>query len=79
MKTSWTQGIKDEQREMDVRVAFKSSLILRQRLAEMCGHKIMTSISTKKAQYDTPSWAYTQADLIGYRRALEEIISILED
>jgi len=36
-------------------------------------------LSPNKAQYDSPNWAYQKADDIGYRRALEEIIGLLEE
>lgn len=78
MKTVWTKGL-DTQLEVDVKSAFKSSTVIRARLADLCSEKIDTSLSTNKAQYESPSWAYMQADGIGYRRAMEEVISLLEN
>jgi hypothetical protein len=77
IKTSWTKGLEDDQAER-IRGAFKASSELRERLSLLCEEKIATAMSTHKAQYDSSSWAYLQADAIGYRRALEEIISLLE-
>jgi len=78
MKTSWLQGL-DEQGVKDIKSSFKASPRLRRRLTEICESKIDTSLSTTKKQYDNPNWAYMQADNLGYRRALEEIISLLSD
>lgn len=78
MKTTWIKGL-DPQLEADVKSAFKSSTVVRSRLLDICQEKIGSSLNTNKAQYDCPNWCYQQADLIGYRRALEEVISLLEN
>ena len=77
MKTTWVKGLEEDQHEK-IRGAFKSSSEIRNRLTEICNEKISTAMSTHKTQYDGANWAYEQADAIGYRRALEEIISLLE-
>ena len=76
MKTTWIRGIEEDKHER-IKGAFNSSSEIRNRLTEICNEKIASSLSTHKTQYDGPSWAYEQADAIGYRRALEEIISLL--
>lgn len=77
MKTTWTKGV-DSQLEADIKSAFKSSTVIRARLSEICEDKLGSALTTNKAQYDNPNWCYQQADIIGYRRALEEIVSLLE-
>jgi len=77
MKSTWTKGIEEDQHER-IRSAFKSSTEVRERLTTICEDKISTAMSTHKVQYNNENWAYAQADAIGYRRALEEIISLLE-
>jgi len=77
MKTTWTKGV-DSQLEADIKSAFKSATVVRGRLTDICIEKIETALTTNKAQYDNPNWCYQQADIIGYRRALEEIVSLLE-
>jgi hypothetical protein len=77
VKTTWTKGV-EGQLEADIKSAFKSSTVVRKRLSEICEEKIDSALSTNKAQYDNPNWCYQQADIIGYRRALEEIVSLLE-
>lgn len=81
MKESWTKGL-DEQRTKDIRGDFKSSLLVRKRLAEMLEGKVKTSLvaSLNKSNYETANWAYLMADNVGYARAMNEIINlILED
>lgn len=78
MKTVWTKGL-DEQREADVKSAFKSATVVKKRLTEICEEKVLSALTTNKGQYDNPNWCYQQADIIGYRRALEEIVSLLEN
>jgi len=89
MQHSWTKGLDGDQKK-DIESAFKSATVIRNRLTKICESKIKTSLSTNKAQYDSPNWAnkaqydspnwaYQKADDIGYRRALEEIIGLLEE
>jgi len=78
MKRSLTDGLDGDQ-EKDIQSSFKSATVVRNRLTEICESKIKTSLSPNKAQYDSPNWAYQKADDIGYRRALEEIIGLLEE
>ena len=77
MKTSWTKGL-DEQGEADIKASFKSATRIRARLIELCEEKAATSLTTNKDQYDCPNWCYQQADSVGYRRALSEIVSLLD-
>ena len=78
MQNSWTKGLDGDQKK-DIESSFKSATVIRNRLTEVCESKIKTSLSTNKAQYDSPNWAYQKADDLGYRRALEEIIGLLKE
>jgi len=80
MKTVWTKG-KDKQEVDDIRSTFKASIVIRARLAEILDAKI---VSKERAcmdteEYDCANWAYKQADAQGYKRALSEIISLIND
>jgi hypothetical protein len=79
MKNTWTSHTADEQVKKDVKSSFLSSTVVRKRLKEICNDKIESSYPTDRQQYDNPNWAYMQADNAGYRRALKEIISLLEN
>jgi hypothetical protein len=78
MKASWTQGL-DEQLVKDIRGDFKSSLLTRKRLAKLLEDKIHNADKTamNKEGYDLPNWAFKQADLIGFKRALNEVIELI--
>ena len=79
MKTVWTKGLAgDAKTEMEQ--AFLSSGNMRERLRFLLQEKISTNNSNlrNKENYQNASWAYQQADGIGYERALCEVISLLE-
>lgn len=78
MKTVWTKGLNEQQKE-EIRGAFVGSANLRSRLTHLLNEKIQSrrkdSIGVDK--YDSPGWAYLQADTVGYERALNEVISLI--
>lgn len=78
MKSSWTLGLSEQQVE-EVRREYASSPVLRERLASLLRNKIDVSeaASQSKVNYEKPSWAYHQADANGYKRAINEIISLI--
>lgn len=79
MKTVVTKGL-NEQEQMEIRQEFIASAHLRKRLITLMNERI-DSARTKcisSSSYENPSWAYLQADNVGYERALKEVISILE-
>jgi len=79
MKVCWTKGLSPEKKE-EVRSDFQASGALRERLASILQEKIDASrkASILKDSYESPNWAYLQADINGFVRALEEIQSILK-
>lgn len=80
MKTNWTKGLTAEQ-AMELKKDFVSCPLLRKRLTELSREKIEShrKALVSKEGYANPSWAYQQADGIGYERALLEVISLLND
>lgn len=80
MKTVWFNGL-DKQELQDLKVSLAGSLIMRKRLAKLIVDKIDTSVNTARAKtsYDSPNWAFLQADQRGYERAMVEIISLISD
>jgi hypothetical protein len=78
MKNSWCSGLEpDAKKQMED--YFKSSPILRERLAYIVHNKIKSrnNKSISLEEFDNPSWAYKQADKNGYERALLEIIELI--
>lgn len=80
MKTVWTKGVEAEISK-EIELQFKASAVIRKRLAAILEEKYNTADKSRllKDAYDSPNWAYKQADLVGYHRAITEILSILED
>lgn len=78
MKTSWTKGLNAQERQ-EIEAGFAACAQIRQRLETLINEKVRTkrkeSISVDA--YASPSWAYLQADTVGYERAMKEIISLL--
>ena len=82
MNSLWTKGIKrGSQEAIDVRDAFNGSLAARKRLVEMLEAMQKEEIDSKisDAAYDNPSWAYKQADSVGYMRAIDRLKKVLLD
>ncbi len=77
MKTTWYKGVTDDQIKEDIKSSFLGSTVMRKRLAEICEDKIKSSLTTAEVQYECPNWTYKQADNIGYRRAMKDIINLI--
>lgn len=78
MISTWTAGLTKEEAN-EVRSSFDAAAFLRKRLSDMLEDKINSQRkeSLSKAKYENASWAYYQADVIGYERALNEVISLI--
>ena len=79
MKQSWYKGL-DKDQTSEIKMSFKSALILRKRLISMLEDKELENIRAgrNKDGYDCPNWAYKQADLQGYLRALNDVINLIK-
>ena len=80
MKTTWTDGLEDDQKK-ELKGDFISSQLVRKRLTKLLNDKIDANrISVrKKENYDLAHFPALVADSIGYERALAEIISLIEN
>lgn len=79
MKTIWTSGLSKD-KASELKADFIHSVYLRQRLSEILQNRIESARDAvvSSSRYESPSWAYIQADNIGYERGLREIISLLD-
>lgn len=79
MKTIWTKGLEPDAKD-EMKLHFNGSAQLRKRLGSILNEKIdaKNRESMKDDAYDNPSWAFKQADAQGYKRAMTEILSIIE-
>jgi hypothetical protein len=80
MKTLWTKGL-DKDAKKDIESYFKGSVLLRKRLKEILEEKsdARERENLNVEGYETANWAFKQADALGYKRAMKEVISILTD
>lgn len=80
MKTVWNKGLTDQEIKI-VNGEFKGSSTMRAKLNEILLDKIKESegIAIKRSSYELPNWAYLQADTVGYKRALSEVISLIQN
>lgn len=81
MNTAWTKGIrKGSQEDKDIRSSYAESFIIRKRLTQMLADKVDGKMKTAMSNdsFDSPSWAFLQAESIGYAKAMQEIIKLLD-
>lgn len=78
MKTAWTVGLSVEEKN-EIRAAYAASGRLRARLTEMLEKKQKETYhkSLSEDGYANANWAYTQADAVGFQRALDMVISLI--
>lgn len=80
MIDSWTRNL-EAQLAIDITQNFKESGVMRRRLKQMLLDKIEETRSTNltRDKYDSPNWAYLQADAVGFERALKYLITVIEN
>ena len=75
MKAHWFKQCKTKEDKEKVK-----QLILSNRESLLRLESILESLlreTPSSADYDSPSWAYKQADRIGYNRALNQVLDII--
>jgi len=78
LKSKFISGIpKEEQEELEE--LFRLARPVRERLSTLMEKKAKAANSNMKDQYESASWAYKQADLNGYLRAIKDLLTYLED
>lgn len=80
MKTTLTKGLEPLQAK-EITIEYLGSQALRKRLVGLLIEKqeLLRKNRVSESTYESPNWAYLQADLVGYQRALNEAISLLSD
>lgn len=80
MLVSWTKGL-DKELARDVKENFLHSSVIRKRLGVLIRNKMEENLKNQllKGSYDTPNWSQLQADAVGYNRALQEILKLIEE
>ena len=79
MKTVWFAGLQNPDDKEKIESMFKRSGTFRRHLIHLIEGKIDSADkqARDKESYDSPNWAYKQADFQGYSRALHEIINLI--
>jgi hypothetical protein len=75
MKTIWFMDLPKDQQE-GFKKQISSSKDVLEKLEKIIKEKIKEVVLSE--DYDSPSWAYKQADRNGYNRALTEVLNILK-
>jgi hypothetical protein len=78
MQIQWFSNLKDPKDKEAFKQYLLGSQKLLDRLKEICYNRIQDRGNTKESDYDSPSWAYLQADRNGYVRAYQEILKLCE-
>ena len=76
LKTEWIKGLNPEEVKRFKELFSNSTLVL-DKLRSICYNNIRKIENSSRAQYESPSWAYLQADNNGYARAYREMIELL--
>jgi hypothetical protein len=75
MKSYWFKECKTKEDKEKVRQTILSNRQSLDRLKEILEPMLKETAPT--TDYDSPSWAYKQADRIGYNRALTSVLDII--
>jgi hypothetical protein len=70
----WTTGLKEQDRR-NLEILLGSNNLVLDKLIEICYNMIKGS-EMDASDYDNPNWALKQADKVGYRRAIKQIIML---
>lgn len=72
-----THLAKEDQEEFKQRILLAEPVLTR--LSNILDQKLNTTVNDtlRVSSYSSPTWAYEQADHIGYSRALQEVITLL--
>jgi|TARA_R110000796_G_scaffold172673_1_gene289660 hypothetical protein len=75
MKAAWFKECKSIKEKQAVRQALQSNKESLDRLKEIL--EPMLKDTTPAADYDSPSWAYKQADRNGFNRAVTTVLDLI--
>lgn len=74
MQTRWFQDLPPKEQD-----DFKKLVLGSYKVLDKLKQIVYTmSMESKSVDYDSPSWAFRQADTIGYNRAISDLLKLLE-
>lgn len=76
----WTANKKDKQEEEEFKQRLRECSDVLDRLQEICKQKQESSTSQMrdKTKFSNSAWTHEMANQLGYQRALEELVQLLE-
>lgn len=78
MKLEWFKHLKTPEEQAKFKENVLGAKKILDRLQEICYNRVQNGKPTSLKSYESPSWSYLQADRVGYERAYNEIISLLD-
>ena len=77
MKVTLYKGLTKEETE-ELKKEYAKAVLLRGRFKDVLEDKLRVAREKleAKAAYDSPNWSLTQADQIGYNRAINDLIKL---
>jgi hypothetical protein len=77
---AWTANLSPDEVKRLVSQLRESDTI-RERLISILDQRMRASVNDQHSSknYDSPNWAYKQADAVGYQRAMKEVINLLTE
>jgi len=75
MQAVWFKGLNTKTAKEERR---KELLSYRQAFEALQEHLRQWEKHTTGADYNSPSWAYKQADQIGYNRAIQDVLKLID-
>lgn len=76
MKTQWFSDLPKADQDNFKNMVLGSKIVL-DKAKKIVYNMITAGELTSLSDYDSPSWAYRQADKNGYNRAMKEVMSLL--
>lgn len=77
MISLWTDHLKTDQEKAEFADLLRNSSRVFSRLEEILAEKLSRYTGSKESDYDSPSWAYKQADANGYIRCLRDLEKLI--
>lgn len=72
MHTSWFKGLSKDQKEKR-----KQFLLANQEVLDMLAEVLENDFQEYEPDYQSPSWAYEQADVNGHNRAVRRVLNLI--
>lgn len=78
MQIKWYSHLKNKQEQDEFKKYIINSGKVLDRIHDLCYNMIKDSENVSSTDYDSPSWAFKQADRNGYLRAYQEMIDLVK-